>query len=96
MEWKAELITHRQKKRIAVWFSKEPALITRIRKLTDARWSATLKVWHLPDTSENRLRFKISTASALNLDKIDQIEQFRVYLQVKRYSDSTSEPIQRL
>lgn len=89
MEWKAELITHRQKKRIAVWFSKEPALIARIRKLTDARWSATLKAWHLPDTRENRLRFKISTSSALNLDKIDQIEQFRVYLQVKRYSDST-------
>jgi len=89
MEWKAALITHRDKKRIAVWFEKDTGLIARIKKLEDARWSQTLAAWHLPNTVENRLRFKITDPSALHLDKVEQAEQFRTYLQVKRYSENT-------
>lgn len=89
MEWKAKLVTHRDRKRIAVWFDKDVRLIARIKKLEDARWSQTLGAWHIPNTVENRLRFKLTGPSTLNLDKIEQIEQFRTYLKVKRYSDNT-------
>ncbi|HTN22030.1 MAG TPA: tyrosine-type recombinase/integrase [Pelobium sp.] len=92
MEWKATLITHRDQKRIAVWFEKKPELIARFRKLHDAKWSATLSVWHLPDTTENRRRFNIETDKGKGvpyLDKILEIELFKKYLNTKRYSQNT-------
>lgn len=57
MQWNAKLIQHKNENRIAVYFENTPTLNTRIKKLTDAKWSNTLKVWHLPDTIENRKRF---------------------------------------
>lgn len=56
----AKLITHKTQQRIAVYFANKPDLIERFRKLADARWSATLKCWHLPDTDENRKLFKLA------------------------------------
>ena len=50
MKWKAELMVHKNKKRIAVYFEKDKELIARIKKLKGATWSASKKVWHLPDT----------------------------------------------
>lgn len=57
----------------------------------DARWSATKKVWHLPNTAENRLRFKlyIPPTSHFGADKIVELEKFKRYLNTKRYSEST-------
>ena len=57
MQWSAKIITHRNEKRIAVYFEKNTELVARIKQLDGARWSQTLKVWHLPDTDENRIRF---------------------------------------
>jgi site-specific recombinase XerD len=56
----AKAIIHRNKARIAVYFENKTELKERFKKLVDARWSATLKAWHLPDTEENRKRFKIT------------------------------------
>ena len=91
MEYKAAFIHHRNQERIAVWFDNQPDLIARLKKLGDAHWSATKKVWHLPNTPENRLRFKLYIAPVphLALDKIAHIEKFRRYLNTKRYSEST-------
>ncbi len=91
MEYKAEFIHHRNKERIAVWFDNQPDLIARLKKLGDARWSATKKVWHLPNTPENRLRFKLYIAPLphLGMDKIAHVEKFKRYLNTKRYSEST-------
>lgn len=91
MEYKAELIEHRKKKRIAVWFKNDPVLIARLRKLGDARWSATKKVWHLPDNRENRVRFHIAAPLIPHLlpDKVAAVESFRTYLGTKRYSPNT-------
>jgi integrase/recombinase XerD len=92
MEFTAELIEHRNKKRIAVWYDHEQELIERFKKLPDAKWSKTLQVWHLPDTAENRARFKIEPKSLIPhiaLDKIEQIEKFKRYLSTKRYSENT-------
>jgi integrase/recombinase XerD len=91
MYWKAELITHRQEKRIAVYFEKDAVLISRIKALEGSRWSQTLGVWHLPDTVENRIRFKIPTLSHTipSEEGIAQIEKFKQWMRSKRYSEST-------
>lgn len=91
MNYKVELVEHRKEKRIAVWFENKPELIARIKALGDARWSKTLKAWHLPNTPENRLRFKIYNPSVVHLgmDKIDEVEKFKRYLYTKRYSENT-------
>jgi len=92
MEYSAQIIVHNQKSRIAVQYENKPELVARFRKLTDAKWSATLKVWHLPDTKENRIRFNLEALVLkphVALDKIEQIESFKKYLNTKRYSPNT-------
>lgn len=92
MEFEAKLIRHRNKNRIAVWFENKPELITRFRKLDDAKWSSTLGVWHLPDTQTNREKFNLEADKGKGvpyLAKIEQIELFKKYLNTKRYSPNT-------
>lgn len=91
MKWSAKLIIHKGEKRIGVYFEKNADLIARIKKLKDARWSQQKKAWHIPDTEENRERFKIITLSHTipSEEGITQIEQFKQYLRSKRYSEST-------
>lgn len=67
MNWEAKIITHRGIKRIAVYFEKNAELIARIKKLEGSRWSQSLGVWHLPDTEENRIRFKLMPMPTLFL-----------------------------
>jgi integrase/recombinase XerD len=43
MKWEAKAIKHSGEKRIAIYFEKDATLITRVKKLTGVRWSATLK-----------------------------------------------------
>jgi integrase/recombinase XerD len=80
MTWKAKIINHRNQKRIAVYFEKNKDLIDRIKKLADSKWSQSLGVWHLPDTNENRLRFKIQENNIPNAEAILGIEKFRKHL----------------
>ncbi|WP_281635783.1 tyrosine-type recombinase/integrase [Flavobacterium marginilacus] len=91
MNWKAQAITHKKEKRIAVYFEKNADLITRIKQLDGARWSQTLGVWHLPDTEENRIRFKIPTLfpTIPSAEGIENIEKFKQWLRSKRYSENT-------
>jgi len=91
MNWKAQPITHEKEKRIAVYFEKNADLIARIKQLEGARWSQTLGVWHLPDTEENRIRFKIPSLSLTipSAEGIENIEKFKQWLRSKRYSEST-------
>lgn len=89
MNWKAELVKHRDENRIVVYFEKNREWNARLKKLPDARWSSTLKAWHLPDTKENRQKFAIY--QDLISDKIHQqkIIEFRRWLSSKRYSENT-------
>jgi integrase/recombinase XerD len=89
MNWEAKLIKHKGESRIAVYFEKNAEWIARIKKLEDARWSQTLKAWHLPDTDENRLRFKLDLRIVLSEIHIQKIEQFKRWLSSKRYSSNT-------
>jgi integrase/recombinase XerD len=91
MNWEAKIITHKKEKRIAVYFEKNADLIDRIKRLEGSRWSQTLCTWHLPDTEENRERFKIEPLknSHPSAEGIVQIEKFKQWLRSKRYSEST-------
>jgi integrase/recombinase XerD len=91
MKWSANIIKHKSENRIAVYFEKNTELIRRIKQVEGARWSPSLVAWHLPDTIENRIRFKIEprTYSLPSLEGIEQIEKFKQWLRSKRYSEST-------
>lgn len=91
MNWEAKIITHRGTKRIAVYFEKNAEWIARIKEIDGARWSQSLVAWHLPDTEENRVRFKIPPVSYSfpSTEGIEQIEKFKQWLRSKRYSEST-------
>ncbi|MDP2454131.1 MULTISPECIES: site-specific integrase [unclassified Kaistella] len=91
MIWTAKLIQHRSESRIAVQFEKDVTLIKRIKQFEGARWSQQKRLWHLPDTPQNRDHFKIehyenTTPSA---DGIVQLQKFTQWLSSRRYSQST-------
>ena len=91
MSWNAKIITHRKEKRIDVYFEKNQELIARIKTVAGSRWSQSLMVWHIPDTEENRIRFKIPALSYSfpSPEGIVQIEKFKQWMRSKRYSEST-------
>jgi len=94
--WSAKIIDHKGKSRIGVYFEKDKDLIIRIKKLVGVKWSQSLKVWHLPDTPENRKRFKLpeKTIGKQAIAKIDEVNKkaYQNYidmLYLKAYSPST-------
>ncbi|MFV8466356.1 tyrosine-type recombinase/integrase [Flavobacterium sp. LB1P62] len=91
MTWAAKLIKHKGENRIAVYFEKDVDLIARIKQVEGARWSQQNTVWHIPDTIENRERFKIEQlANSLpSAEGIVHIEKFKQWLRSKRYSENT-------
>ena len=91
MNWKAKIVQHQEKQRIAVYFEKDIQLIERIKQFEGVRWSQTLKAWHIPDIEENRIRFRIAplSHSLPSLEGIENIEKFKQWLRSKRYSEST-------
>ena len=91
MEWKSKVIKHNGESRIGVYFERNTDLIAWIKKFEGSRWSQSLRVWHLPDTSDYRKQFKIALAeeSMPSVEGFEGIEQFKRYLRSKRYSEST-------
>jgi len=91
MKWEAKIIKYRGESRIGVHFEKDADMIARIKQFEESKWSQQLKVWHLPDTEENRIKFKLATVSSLLPSKegIIQIEKFQLWLRSKRYSERT-------
>ena len=74
-----------------VYFEPNADWAARMREAAGSRWSSRLRVWHLPDTEENRKRFSISLASASlpSEEGIAQLEVFKRWLRSKRYSENT-------
>ena len=89
MKWNAYPLMHRKEARIAVIFENNPIYKARIRKLDDARWSSTKRVWHIPDTDENRERFKIAPRFVQNPEHAEKIEAFTQWMTSVRMSEST-------
>lgn len=61
---KCSIVTHRGAQRILVCFSFNRELSEEIKQLSGARWSRTLRGWHLPDTPAFRKRFGLNTGDA--------------------------------
>ena len=91
MKWESKLIKYKGIARISVAFEKNIELIARIKTIEGSRWSQSLGVWDIPDTEENRLRFKLPlhSISTPSEEGILQIEKFKQWLLSKRYSPST-------
>jgi integrase/recombinase XerD len=91
MNWEAKTVNHRGEERIAVVFEKNADLISRIKKVEGSRWSQTMGFWHIPDDTENRIRFRIQKTQVQNPseDGVQHIEKFKQWLQSKRYSNNT-------
>jgi integrase/recombinase XerD len=95
MTWEAKLIEHNGTKRIAVYFEKNASLIARIKQLPNCRWSQSLRVWHLPDTIANRMKFKIyepegkSVLMAINPINQPHLQRYIEEIQLKGYSPNT-------
>lgn len=91
MHFEAKTILHKGIPRIAIYFEKHQHLLAHIKTFEDARWSASCRYWHIPDTTANRLYFKLPLAPAKlpNAEGIASIANFRRYLLSKRYSANT-------
>ena len=96
IHWEAKLINHNNQSRIAVYFEKDTALILRIKQIIGVKWSQSLKVWHLPDTPENRIRFKLisktigkTTFIKINLVNQQAYQNYIDLLYLKAYSPNT-------
>ena len=91
MKWEAKIIKHKGDTRIAVSFEENTDLIERIKQVEGSRWSQSLRLWHFPDTIDNRIRFKIEmpVIKILSEEKRTQITKFCQWLLSRRYSPST-------
>ncbi len=91
MKWESKLMKHNGIFRIAIIFEKNTELIARVKLIEGSRWSQSLGVWHIPDTEENRNRFKLPLHSSTTPSEegILQIEKFKQWMHSKRYSEST-------
>lgn len=93
MNWKAKAVLHKNTPRIAVYFEKNAEFIRQIKTFENALWSSSERYWHLPDTEENRLSFKIPLSETFTFtpsqERIENITAFKNYLTSKRYSSNT-------
>lgn len=91
MIWKAKLITHNKIARIGVIFEKNKSMIHWIKQIDGARWDPSQKLWHVPDTAENRTRFSITqkAEAGLSAEGLQHVNQFVRWLAAKRYSANT-------
>lgn len=89
MNWEAKLVRHNNSGRIAVYFKKDEQLNKRIKQVKDAQWSKTLGAWHVPDTDENRLRFKLEKRWIPNPEHEQKIIEYKKWLASRRYSENT-------
>jgi integrase/recombinase XerD len=76
-------IQHRGQSRILIKFEFNKTWIDRLRKTTDARWSKTLKAWHISDTEENRKKCKLQPQVAAPTNKIYEKDTNKVIYKEK-------------
>ncbi|MGZ9675685.1 site-specific tyrosine recombinase/integron integrase [Flavobacterium sp. GNP001] len=91
MNWKATALTHKNETRIAVYFDRNPDLIARIKQFEGARWSQSLRAWHVPATPENVVRFRVEIPETHHpsTEGVHEIIKFQNWLRSKRYSENT-------
>ncbi len=89
--FKATLINHKGQRRIAVEFENKLELRQRFKKLRGSKWSASKRVWHLPDNKTYRKQFGLPLYDPdfLSEEKRKQLTQFTNWLTAHRYSESS-------
>jgi len=89
--FKAVLINYKGQHRIAVQFENKLELRQRFKMLRGAKWSTSLKVWHLPDNKTYRKQFGIPIydTNLLSEEKSNQLNYFNNWLTSHRYSENT-------
>lgn len=89
--FKAWPIEYEGKRRIAVEFENKLELRQRFKKLRGAKWSSSLKVWHLPDSKTYRKQFGIPIydKDILSEEKVEQLKKFEDWLKAHKYAKST-------
>ena len=88
-EWSARCVIYRKEKWISVTFAKDDRLIARIKQIEGSWWSHDKRLWYVPDTPQNRVRFHLALAVELRIEHVRAIEKFGHWLHSKRYSEST-------
>jgi integrase/recombinase XerD len=87
MNWRVKAVMHEGKRRLALYFDYNPVLNGRVKALGDARWSRTLRAWHVPDTDANRQ--KLGLKRAIQPGYLPQAAEFKAWMQASRYSEHT-------
>ncbi len=89
--FEVEGITHKKEKRLKVIFDFDTEKNLYLKSIAGARWSSTLKAWHVPDNNETRQLFRLKPLEddSWSPEKLLQIEQFIKFLKSKRYSENT-------
>lgn len=100
---KAEPVNHKGKNRIKLIFEYDEELICKVKQIPGARWSETMKCWHIPDDEYNRTVFNITEKDRKSnyrperFNKHDKcshnhnlsIEKYQEWLKGQRYSSKT-------
>jgi len=92
-----ELITYKGTSRIKVTFENNDAWNKRMRQVPGARWSKTLRSWHIPDTKENREKCGLQPKGYPVIDNIadhslqKRLQDVAEKIKLKGYSRSTGE-----
>lgn len=95
-----KLVNHKGENRIAIFCEKNSATEQQIIGLTGRKWSATLRAWHLPDTTLNRQLFNVNSIKqdlstrhkkkwSISENTIEKVELLKRWMISKRYSKST-------
>jgi len=97
-----QLIQKENETRILVRFDFSSELNKRMQRVNGAKWSKSLKAWHIPDTPENRTKCGIpltgeiiakfpATVKSYSLNRSNQqaMDQFIETLELKSYSINT-------
>lgn len=97
----AKLVTHDSQLRIALYFENNAAINQLVRTIPGARWSRTLKAWHVADVeihrkmcnllSVDRNTNAIKNNRQISTETQDLLNKYTNWMEVKRYSKSTIE-----
>lgn len=94
--FKVEAASHHDRAVLLIQFPYDAALIAQVRQLPGARWSRSLKAWHVPDTGEYRKRFGLpareTTKAALaQIAEVNRpaMQRFIETIRLKGYSPNT-------
>lgn len=98
-EWIITPVLHNGQKRLTIKFSYNKEDNAEVKNLVGARWSSTLKCWHVQDNEYNRTHFNIKAvpdylpkeATVSGNDITEKLKEYVLWMRSKRYSESTIE-----